>query len=67
MSAMLDPPILLGTRDAAARLGISEHSVRRLVHTGRLPARRLYPGARWRIPLDAVEALLEPEPRKEAA
>ena len=46
----------LTLQDAAARLGVSATSVRRLITTQKLPARQVVPCAPWEIAADALES-----------
>jgi len=46
----------LTLQDAAARLGVSATSVRRLITTQKLPARQVVPCAPWEISADALES-----------
>ena len=53
----------ISVKEAAARLSVSERSVRRLVAAGRVPAVRIDgPGSALRIPEDALERWLWAEP-----
>jgi excisionase family DNA binding protein len=56
-----EPPILLTTAQTARHLQLSVETARRLAREGHLPARRLYPGGRWRFVLDDIEALANGE------
>jgi excisionase family DNA binding protein len=49
---------LLRVPEAADRLGYSRRTVERLIATGRLRAVRLHEGAPWRVPADALDALV---------
>jgi excisionase family DNA binding protein len=48
------PAATLSTIDAAARLGVSESTIRRMCRTGRLPARRV--GRDWQIEREGLIA-----------
>lgn len=51
---------LLTTSGAAKRLGYCADTVREMCENGRLPgAYRSGPGGHWRIPAEAVQALIE--------
>jgi len=67
MPATTDPPVLLSTREAAAHLGVSVETIRRLARHGHLRAHRLYGRGRWRYRLDDHDALLDPDGRRAAA
>src|SRR4051794_29590763 len=46
----------LSPSEAAARVGATTRSVQRWIAAGRLPARRV--GGRWRVAIDALDALV---------
>ncbi len=46
----------LSPSQAAARIGTTTRTVQRWIGTGRLPARRV--GGRWRVAIDAIDALV---------
>src|SRR3954454_22401999 len=50
----------LSPSDAAARVGATTRSVQRWIASGRLPARRV--GGRWRVAIDAIDALFASGP-----
>ncbi len=50
----------LTPRQAAERLGATTRSVQRWIARGELPARRV--GGRWRVAIDAIDALAEQRP-----
>ena len=52
------PPEYLTTRQASARLQVTEDTVRRWLRAGRLRGRRLNDRAGYRIPRDEIERVL---------
>jgi excisionase family DNA binding protein len=57
--------IYLSPKEVAEALGLSVHGVRRLIRSGRLPARRLRGGRAIRIATDDLDRLFEPLPPRE--
>lgn len=55
-----DAPDLLGVKEAAARFGLSEWAVRKLLSENKLPSVRI--GNRHLIPKDAIRGLLHEPP-----
>src|SRR3954471_768607 len=53
-------PEELSPAQAAARVGATTRSVQRWIASGRLPARRV--GGRWRVAIDAIDALVASGP-----
>jgi excisionase family DNA binding protein len=55
-----DPPArMLSLDEAAAVLGVSTCTTRRMVKDGRLPGKRV--GGQWRVPMGAIKALATAE------
>jgi excisionase family DNA binding protein len=48
--------VWLTMREAAAKLGVTSHVVRRMIHGGVLPADQVVPGAPWQIRASDLEA-----------
>jgi len=53
---------LIDVRTAARRLGVGESTIRRMIQSGKLPHCRVGDVACIRIPAQAVDALLLPQP-----
>lgn len=58
---------MLRTAEVADRLGYCIPAVRRLVQQGKLPCVRIGARGPWLYPADEIEALLTPQPKREAA
>jgi excisionase family DNA binding protein len=63
---MEDDP-LLTVPEVAARLRVSEESIRRWLRDGKLRGRRLPPPAGWRIPTSELRRFLEGDETQRAA
>jgi excisionase family DNA binding protein len=61
-SGMEVKPMYLTVREAAQRLGVSQSVVRKMIDRGVLRVFRPYDRARFRIPVEEVERVLQPRP-----